>query len=130
MSTVTSTENSTALYFLTEQACCLAQSSGRETDFFRACREAAEYLADGDADALGNFLTRTSAVAFDPTGLEDYDTEEYEGKRQDVRAAVSWLENLAHSADTPEDKRAPLIETANIIADFYGLDDAPGTVST
>lgn len=124
---MTSTENSTALCFLTEQACCLAQARGKETDDFRACREAAEYLAVGDADALSDFLTRTDAVEIDLLGYEDYATEEYEGKDQDIRTAVSRLETLGHNAGTPADKRVPLIKAANLIADFYDLDGAPET---
>jgi len=130
MKTVTSTENSTALYFLTEQACCLAQVSGRETDDFRVCREAVEYLSDGCADALGDFLARTDAVKLDPTGLEDYDIEEYPGKDHDVHAAVSLLESLGHNTDTPADKQALLIKAANLIADFYGIDDTPEATPT
>jgi len=84
----------------------------------------------GDGDALSDFLTRTDAVEIDLLGYEDYATEEYEGKDQDVRAAVSRLESLGHDAGTPTDKRVPLIKAANLIADFYDLDGAPDEATT
>ena len=117
---MTDAESRAALYFLTEQACCLAQSSGRETDWFRACREAVEYLTGGDADAMEDFLTRTDAV--EPASTEDYDTEEYEGKECDVRTAVSLLEHLSLDVGTPDSKRGPLKKAADLIAGFYGMD--------
>jgi hypothetical protein len=117
-----STRQKDALYFITEQACCLAQASGRETDDFRACRDAAEHLADGDAGALADFLERTGAVQFDPAGFEDYDTEQYDGKENDVREAVSALVCLGARADMPEEKRGRILKAADIIAAFYGMD--------
>jgi hypothetical protein len=117
-----------ALYFVTEQACCLAQAQGRETDDFRAFQEAAEYLAGGDANALADFHARTEAMKHDLTGLEDYDTEQYEGKRDDVREAVSALNVHGSAPDTPDGVRSALLKVADIIADFYDVDNAIATV--
>ena len=111
-----------ALYFVTEQACCLAQASGRETEDFRACRDAAEYLTDGDAGAFAAFRERTETVQHDATGREDYDTEQYEGKRDDVREAVSALVCSGTAPDTPEEKRGILLRAAELIAAFYDED--------
>jgi len=111
-----------ALYFVTEQACCLIQASGRDTDDFRACHEAAEYITDGDAGAFAAFQERTSAAQHDPTGLEDYDTEQYEGKIHDVREAVSALVCSGIAPDTPDEKRGVLLKAADLVAAFYDLE--------
>jgi hypothetical protein len=116
------TEKKDALYFLVEQACCLAQTSGMETEHFRACRDAAEYLVGGNTSAVKAFDERTGAVKRDITGCEDYDTEEYDGKRNDVRAAVIELTGLGRSIDTPDEKRGILQAAADLIAGFYGMD--------
>ena len=110
------------LYFLTEQACCLAQACGMDTDDFRACRKAAEYLAGGDTGGLHDFDDRTGAVKHDLTGQEDYDTEVYDGKENDVQAAVTELVRVGNDPDTPDEKRVALLKAADIIADFYGVD--------
>ena len=112
-----------ALYFVTEQACCLAQAQGRETDDFRAFQEAAEYIAGGDANALADFHARTSAVQHDLTGNEDYDTEQYDGKREDVITAVSALSYQGSAPETPDGIRGALLKTADIIAAFYDMDN-------
>jgi len=110
-----------ALYFVTEQACCLAQATGMDTDEFRACRDAAEYLANGNSGAMSDFHEQTSAVKRDPTGLEDYDTESYEGKELDMRDAVIQLMQHGLCDCTPEAIRPQLLKTADMIADFYGV---------
>jgi hypothetical protein len=112
-----------ALYFVTEQACCLAQAQGRDTDDFRAFQEAAEYLAGGDANALADFHARTEAMKHDLTGLEDYDTEQYDGKRNDVASAVSALNYTGSAPDTPDGIRGALLKAADIIAAFYDMDN-------
>jgi hypothetical protein len=116
---MTTTTTKDALYFVTEQACCLRLVQSEETDDFRACREAAHYLAGGD---LKGFDERTNAVKHNPT--QDYNTEQYEGKSADVRHAVAELARLGQSADTPADKCDPLMKVAEIIAAFYGMDEA------
>ncbi len=116
------TEKKDALYFLKEQACCLAQSSGTETEHFRACREATEYLAGDAPEAVRVFNERTGAVKRDLTGNKDYDTEDYDGKRADVRAALIELDGLANKTDTPTEKRGILMAAADLIAGFYGMD--------
>jgi hypothetical protein len=118
----TTTEKKSALYFITEQACCLAQAQGTAGEDFLTCQKAAEFLADDDTDAIMAFYERTSEVKRDLTGLEDYDTEEYEGKRNDVRAAVIELTKLSTSEDIPSDKREALMKVADLIAGFYGMD--------
>jgi len=112
-----------ALWFVTEQACCLALASGRETDDFRACQAAAESLADGDAGALAYFGERTAAVTHDDTGFEDYDTESYEGKENDLREAVTRLAHLGLDMQAPVEKREAFMKAADLIAGFYDADD-------
>ena len=116
-----SIENKGALYFVTEQACCLVQATGRETDDFRACQAAAEYLAGGDAETMAAFRERTDAMNHDPSA--DYDTEQYEGKRKDVGEAVSALNVLGTAEDTPEQVKGLLLKVADIIAAFYDMDN-------
>jgi hypothetical protein len=114
--------NKGPVYFLTEQACCLAQSSGRDTDEFRACRNATAYLAGGESDAISAFDRLTAAVKRDPDGNEDYDTESYSGKLIDLCAALIEMAKRAHRESTPETARQCLIEAAGIIAGFYDAD--------
>jgi hypothetical protein len=76
MTKMTTSSEKKALYFITEQACCLAQVQGTAGEDFLACQKAAEYLAGDDTDAIIAFDERTSAVKRDLSGLEDYDTEE------------------------------------------------------
>jgi hypothetical protein len=73
------TETKDALWFMTEQPDCLAQATGR--DWFRVC-QATEHLTNGDTDALTRFDEITNAVKRDETGLEDFDTAEYECRPQ------------------------------------------------
>jgi len=122
---VTNTESRGAFYFITEQACCFAQATGTETDDFRVCQDVAEYLAGSGAGALADFRERTEAVKRDLTGLEDYDTEQYEGKSKDVRKAVAELNGLGMAADTPEQVRGLLLRAAEFIAAFYDVEN-PG----
>ena len=112
------------MYFLTEQACCVKQAKGVFTDDYRACWDAVEYLACDDADALDEFDKRINAVNHDLTGLEDYDTENYEGKESDVREAIAELIRLANDPDTSDDRRRVrvILKAADIIAGFYGVD--------
>ncbi|MDR1070812.1 MAG: hypothetical protein LBL37_08545 [Gracilibacteraceae bacterium] len=118
------TETKDALWFVTEQACCLAQATGRYTDDFRVCRATAEYLTNGDTDALARFDEITNAVKRDETGLEDFDTVEYEGKADDVRVVVTRLANFGLDLTAPEDWRAAFMKAADLVASFYGADDA------
>jgi len=122
------TKDKGALYFVTEQACCLAQAQGRETDDFRDFQKVAEYLADGDAGAIADFKERTGAMKHDLTGLEDYDTEQYDGKENDVRDAVSALSCLGSTPDTPDVIRGALLKAADIIAAFYDVDNVVSAV--
>jgi len=114
-----------ALWFVTEQACCLAQASGRETGDFSACRAAVEYLSDGDAGALAYFSEQTAAVTHDQAGDADYDTENYEGKENDMRKAVTKLAHLGLGLDltAPLEQREAYMKAADLIAGFYGADD-------
>jgi hypothetical protein len=84
----------------------------------------AEYLTNGDTDALARFDEITNAVKRDETGLEDFDTTEYEGKADDARAAVTMLANRGLDLKAPEDQRAAFMKAADLVASFYGADDA------
>jgi len=120
-----STEQRGAIYFLTEQACCLVLAQGTtDTDDFRVCRESVEYLTGGDAMSVEEFLTRTGVVKGDPGGLADYDTEEYDRKKRDMLAAVSALARRYQDPATPEDIRPTLLKAADLVASFYGAENA------
>jgi len=115
------TEMEKMLYFLAEQAVCLAQERPKESDVdFTHCRELFEFLADGDQDALHHFDERTGKVKLDPTGLEDYDIENYDGKRTDMQEAVTALLRRGNEQETPERLRPIFTQVAADIACFYG----------
>jgi hypothetical protein len=107
----------TTAWFLTEQACCLAQAGHRESDDFRACLNAAKYLAGGETDAL---TVRADIAMCDPDA--DYDTEDYQGKDRDLAGAIYTLLARGHDAGTPEQARTALLRSADLIAAFYGAD--------
>jgi hypothetical protein len=113
-----------AVWFLTEQAYCLMMAQGRETDEFRACREAVEYLAGNDKEAMDDFITQTGGSPGDPGGVaaDDYDTEYYPGKDRDLAGALYALLHRGYDPATPEPARAALLKSAGIIASFYGAD--------
>jgi hypothetical protein len=109
-----------AAWFLTEQACCLAQADRRDTDDFHACKEAAEYLAGNDTEVMDEFLAHTGAV--EPNPDADYDTEVYNGKDRDLAGALYTLLTLASDTETPERMRKTLENSAGLITAFYGAD--------
>jgi protein involved in temperature-dependent protein secretion len=107
-----------ALWFTTEQACCLAQNGGQDNEWFKVCETAAEYLTDGDAEAMSRFREQIAEVKPDPDG--DYDLAEYEGKADDMRTSVTRLAHLGLDLTAVPETRAALMKTAELIADFYG----------
>jgi hypothetical protein len=113
-------ERGTAAWFLTEQAECLAQAGRLDTDDFRACRDALEYLTRGDAETMDAFKMRTEAV--EPNPDADYDAEDYYGKDRDLASALYTLLTRASDRETPEQARTALTKGAGIIAAFYGAD--------
>ena len=119
--TMNSNEIKNAVYFLTEQAYCLAQARSKESEFFKLCEEAVRYLVKGDPELLLPFKERTDAVKYDPDA--DYDTEQYDGKEADMRLAITCLANLAKAPGTPAEKSDILTRTARLIAEFYGAED-------
>jgi hypothetical protein len=108
------------LYFITEQARCLAQTEGRESENFKSCRTALEYLAKGNQVELTHFVEQTAYVVHVPSGLEDYDIDEYEGKDEDMRSAIAALAQAHLDQSNPEDIRKAFYKTAEMIAGFYG----------
>lgn len=108
------------LYFITEQARCFAQTEGQEGENFKACRTALEYLAKGDQAELEHFVEQTASVVHVPSGLEDYDIDEYDGKDEDMHSAVAALAQAHLDKTNPEDMRKVFYKVAEIIAGFYG----------
>jgi hypothetical protein len=113
-----------ALWFVTEQACCLTQNCGQGKEWFKACEAVAEYLTDGDAEALARFREQIGGVTPDPDNDRDYDPEDYEGKDADIRAAVTKLATLGSNLTERPETRTALLKTAELLADFYGAGDA------
>lgn len=111
-----------AVYFLTEQACCLLQAQGEKTEHFNICEEAVRYLVKGDPELLQPFKERTSTVKHDPNA--DYETEQYDDKSADIRTAIEYLASLAKEPGTPAEKGEILSQGARLIAEFYGEEDA------
>jgi hypothetical protein len=110
-----------ALWFITEQGYCLALGAGRGHEDFKACETAAEFLANGDAEAMERFREKTN-VEFDSGA--DYDTEDYDGKKDDLAAALSEMLTRADDPATPEAASHALRKAAAAVADFYGVDKA------
>ena len=116
-----------AVYFLTEQVCCLKQAHGKETEDTNICEKAVRFLTKGDPKLMQQFKERTAAVKHDPNA--DYDTEQYEGKDADIRAAIANLAKLAIDPGTAAEKGELLNKGASMIAEFYGMEDLlPETV--
>jgi len=111
-----------SFYFITEQACTLIQAQGSESKHLALCEQAMELMSKDDAEKIKTFKSQTLAVKHDPDA--DYDTEDYDGKKTDIRHAVADIMSLANSPDTPAEQKEVLTEVADGIADFYGMDDA------
>jgi len=111
-----------SLYFITEQACTLIQAQGLESKHLALCEQAMELMSKGDAEKIKTFKSKTLIVKYDPDA--DYDTEDYDGKKTDIRHAVADIMSLANSPETPTEQKEVLTEVADGIADFYGMDDA------
>ena len=119
---MTSKEIEKAVYFLTEQVCCLKQAHGKETEDTIICEKAVRFLVKGDPKLLQPFKERTAAVKYDPNA--DYDTEQYEGKDADICATVANLFRLSKDPGTPAENGELLNHGARMIAEFYGMEDA------
>ena len=117
-------QRGTAVWFLTEQACCLMLAQSEVTDDFQACRQAVEFLAADDIEAVMEFNTRTGIVKGDPGALADYDIECYDSKERDLLGAIYEMLTLGNNPQVPDDARAALLKSAEIIASFYGADIA------
>ena len=109
------------IYFLTELAGCTAQVMGDRTGCSEDLENAVIYLAKGNTDLLTYFKDKTDAVLFDASGLKDYDTEDYDGKMEDILKAIAELKILARMADTPTSTSELLNRAASFISDFYGI---------
>lgn len=114
-----------AIWFLTEQACCLVLVQGKETDDFNACRQAVEFLAGDDKKTVAEFLERTGAIEGNPGDLADYDLRDYCRKERDLLGAVYELLTCGHDTSVPEGTRTALLKSAEIIASFYGAETGP-----
>ena len=111
-----------SLYFIIEQACTLIQAQGLETKHLRNYESALEIMSKGDAEQMRNFNSKALATEHNPDA--DYNTEDYDGKKTDIRHAVADMMSKANSPNTPAEQREVLTEVAGGIADFYGLADA------
>lgn len=116
-------ESRGSAYFLTEQACCLIQAQGKESTDAKICEQALRFITHDDAAQMKAFKERTEATAHAPDA--DYDTEQYDGKKTDVRHAVADITSYANIPDTPIDQKEVMVQAAEMIAEFYGMDDEP-----
>lgn len=114
-------ENRGSAYFLTEQACCLIQTQGKESEDAKICEQALRLVSNDDPAQMQAFTERTESTTYAPDA--DYNIEQYDGKETDVRHAVSDLISIAHTADTPADQKEVLEQAAEMIASFYGMDE-------
>jgi hypothetical protein len=108
-----------AVTLLTEQAVCYAMVKPKETnaDFIR-CRVLVDYLSNGDAGTFAYFNEATAGIVPSEDG-EDYPTSEYEGKADDIRAAIDDLLALESVPDATEEMRTMLIEAVDDMTYFY-----------
>ena len=111
-----------SLYFITEQACTLIQAQGSESKHLTLCERAMEFMSKGDAEKIKVFNNKTLTIKHDPDA--DYDIEDYDGKKTDIRHAVADIMSLANSPETPAELKEVLTKVADGIADFYGVADA------
>ncbi|MCL2853110.1 MAG: hypothetical protein FWE20_08780 [Defluviitaleaceae bacterium] len=111
-----------SIYFISEQARCLIQAQGTEYAEVEICEQAVRYLAKDDPALLQTFKERTDGVQHDPGA--DYDTEQYEGKEADTRRAIIDFIAIAKEPGTPADQAEILTQLAQMIAEFYGMEDA------
>ena len=108
-------------YFLTEQACCLIQAQGKESKDARICEEALRLITKDDPVQIQVHKKRTDATKHNPDA--DYDTEDYEGKKTDIRHAVADIMGYAGTPDIPAEQKNVLEQAAEMIASFYGMDE-------
>jgi len=120
-------ERGETVWFLTEQACCLKTENGKETDHFLACRQAVEFLARNDQEAVGEFFAKTDAIVCDPDNLADYDAEEYDSREADLLKAAFELLVYGNDPAVPKDIQTALLKSAETIVSFYGTDVPPIT---
>jgi len=116
-----------SIQLITEQACCLLQAHGKEPkgkagEDLEICKQAMDFLTKGDPELMQNFTDRMDAVKHDPEA--DYNTEQYDGKKADIRNAVAQLVNHAKDPETPAEQGEILNQAAEMIAVFYGMNDA------
>lgn len=113
-------EKRDAIYFITEQTCCLIQAIGKESEDVKICEQAMQFLTHNNLEQLKAFKEHTDAAVHNPNA--DYDTEQYDGKRTDVRHAVDDLMELSIASETPTEQGERLRQVAQMIEAFYGMD--------
>jgi len=96
------------------------QANGKKTKDIEVCEQAVGFLVGGNAIALRHFNELLDATKHDPDA--DYDTKDYDGKGSDIRTAVTELTDIANSPCTQAEHGKVLIEAAQMIAEFYGVD--------
>jgi hypothetical protein len=115
-----------SIHFITEQACYLIQAQGKEpsgkaAEDLEICKNTMHFLTKGDPDLMQAFNERIEAVNHDPDA--DYNTDEYDGKKTDIRNAVAELTSHAKDPETTTEQSEMLNQAAEMIAVFYGMDD-------
>ena len=113
-------ETKGTIYFLTEQACCLIQAQGKESEDAKVCEQALRFITNNNAEQMQTFKDRTEATSYAPDA--DYDTEQYDGKITDVRHAAADIMSYANIPYTPVDQKEVLAQAAEMIAAFYDVD--------
>ena len=106
-------------YFLTEQACFLIQGQGKDSEDAKICEQALCLIINGNAEQMQAFNKRTAATNYAPDA--DYDTEQYEGKKTDIRHAVADIMSFVGSPDITAEQKEMLEQAADMIAEFYGM---------
>ena len=110
-----------SIYFITEQACCLAQVQGKDSKDAKICEQALRLITKDDPVQMHAYKERTDATKYEPD--VDYDTEQYEGKETDVRHAVADIMRFAGASGIPAEQKEVLALAAEMIASFYGMEE-------
>jgi len=114
----TNHEHKEAIYFLGEQARCLTQAGSADAQI---CRKAAEFLIGKDEN-LKSWLAKQIDVKPFADNTQDYDTEEFEGKKDSLQIALKDLRALAEDESVPAVNRAEINDATDIVEDFYGVE--------
>ncbi len=106
------------IYFLAEQARCLKRIGNAAAEI---CKDAAAFLIGGDENLQAWLAERTGVKRFRKR-LEDYELEDFIGKGKMLNKALEDLHRLSTGEEIPSAMCEKFMESADIIAGFYGKD--------